>query len=712
MNASRRQSLVLIAAGLIGAGAVAAMLHAAATPVWLIATVIVLFVAVVAYAAFCLLSQSTARGAAGLPGKMAASILDGMDASIAVTDASGRILFADAGFRAMLSGSDSIPDALARYFSSGEEEDGAAAFDPLIREALDDRRGQVEVQLPGDRQASPWFEIAALPGPRLGQGEAAGKSVLWQIRDITGPRNRAELLGDRLALLSRALDQAPFGLAVLDDELAVREVNSTFRGLIGETVVTGKQIGDLFAEEDRQALTDILVQAQNTPAVPESESGTVTLSMDARPEALPSTTVTVNVSPPTRSRGGGGGLLLHLVDATRRRQLEQQFAQSQKMQALGQLAGGVAHDFNNMLTAMIGFCDLVLQRHHPGEQSFADIMQIKQNANRAAGLVRQLLAFSRKQPLQPRVLDIGEVLSELSSLLRRVLGERIELSLIHARDMAKVKVDQSQLEQVLINLAVNARDAMDGDGRLEIRTAHRKVQRKRRVGIVDVPAGDYITVSVIDTGPGIPDAIADRIFDPFFTTKEIGDGTGLGLSMVYGSLEQMGGVVTVENRPPREGGGAVFTLFIPDAADAALADESESGGDGDEEDVTGAGSVLLVEDEDPVRLFSARALRSKGYVVTEARTGAAALDILSDARFDLLVTDMIMPEVDGAALIRVAREAMPDLPIVCISGYTQESVAAEISELPNLYFLPKPFSLKQLVSKVRLALDAAGVDQG
>ncbi|MEQ9491151.1 MAG: response regulator [Alphaproteobacteria bacterium] len=703
MSRRRRQVSVLVLAGVAGSIAVAALLLGAAVPVWLIVTVIVLFLAVVAYAALCLVTGVSRRGGGG----MAAAALDSMDTSVAVTDGQGgRVLYADTGFAAVVAGSDGVPDALARYFSTDDTgTDGSVEFEALATTALDGGRGRIEAQLPGDRQVSPWFEILTLPGPALG---GVDRTVLWQMRDVSDPRNRAEQLGDRLALLSRALDQAPFGLAVLDDQLAVREVNATFRSLIGEAGVTGRPVVDLLCEPNRLGLIDILNQAKDIPANSDPQNGIVTLSMDANPLALPSTTVTINVSPPTRSRGGGGGLLLHLVDATKSRQLEQQFAQSQKMQALGQLAGGVAHDFNNMLTAMIGFCDLILQRHHAGEQDFADIMQIKQNANRAAGLVRQLLAFSRQQPMQPRVLDIGEVLSEISSLLRRVLGERIELSVIHDREMAKVKVDQGQLEQVLINLAVNARDAMNGVGRLEIETAHQCIGQKKRFGFVDVPAGDYVTVTVVDTGPGIPDEIAGRIFDPFFTTKEIGDGTGLGLSMVYGSLEQMGGVVTVRNRPVRDGGGAAFTLFIPDAADAALADDPDADGEGDGGDVTGGGSILLVEDEDPVRLFSARALRSKGYVVTEARTGAAALEILAESTFDLLVTDMMMPEVDGATLIRAAREATPDLPIICISGYTQESVAEEIVDLPNLQFLPKPFSLKQLVGRVRTALEPAG----
>ena len=239
--------------------------------------------------------------------------------------------------------------------------------------------------------------------------------------------------------------------------------------------------------------------------------------------------------------------MLHFIDVTEQKNLEVQFAQSQKMQAVGQLAGGVAHDFNNLLTAMIGFCDLLLMRFRPGDPSFADIMQIKQNANRAANLVRQLLAFSRQQTLQPRILDITDVLVELSHLLRRLIGENIELKVVHGRDLGLVKVDQGQLEQVIINLAVNARDAMPGGGTLTIRTANHVQSGAMRRGHEIMPAGNYVLIEVADTGIGIPKENLERIFEPFFSTKEIGSGTGLGLSTVYGIVKQTGGFVFVDS---------------------------------------------------------------------------------------------------------------------------------------------------------------------
>ena len=246
---------------------------------------------------------------------------------------------------------------------------------------------------------------------------------------------------------------------------------------------------------------------------------------------------------------GEAGVILHFIDTTEQKSLETQFAQSQKMQAVGQLAGGVAHDFNNLLTAMIGFCDLLLLRFRPGDPSFADIMQIKQNANRAANLVRQLLAFSRQQTLQPRVLDITDVLAELSHLLRRLIGENIELKVVHGRDLGLVKVDQGQLEQVIINLAVNARDAMPGGGTLTIRTANMSSEHPMRRGHEVMPPGEYVQVEVTDTGVGIPRENLARIFEPFFSTKEVGSGTGLGLSTVYGIVKQTGGFVFVESEP-------------------------------------------------------------------------------------------------------------------------------------------------------------------
>jgi two-component system cell cycle sensor histidine kinase/response regulator CckA len=407
--------------------------------------------------------------------------------------------------------------------------------------------------------------------------------------------------------------------------------------------------------------------------------------------------------------GRARGLILHFIDLTDQKNLEVQFAQSQKMQAIGQLAGGVAHDFNNLLTAMIGFCDLLLLRHKPGDHSFSDIMQIKQNANRAANLVRQLLAFSRQQTLQPRVLNITDVLAELSNLLRRLIGENIELKMMHGRDLGLVKVDQGQLEQVIINLAVNARDAMPTGGGLTILTSNLSLSQPLHREHEEMPVGDYVAIEVIDTGTGIPKENLGRIFEPFFSTKEVGSGTGLGLSTVYGIVRQTGGFIFVDSAL---GEGTKFTIYLPrhQEAPAAAAPEAEAGvRDRTSSDLTGTGTILLVEDEDAVRVFSARALRNKGYQVLEARSGEAALTLLSTEmhRIDLLVSDVVMPQMDGPTLIRHVREQRPDLKVIFISGYAEDRFRDQMDSGANIYFLPKPFSLKQLAGKVKEVLRTA-----
>ena len=356
---------------------------------------------------------------------------------------------------------------------------------------------------------------------------------------------------------------------------------------------------------------------------------------------------------------------------------------------------------------MIGFCDLLLLRHKPGDQSFSDIMQIKQNANRAANLVRQLLAFSRQQKLQPRILNITDVLAELSNLLRRLIGENIELKMTHGRDLGLIKVDQGQLEQVIINLAVNARDAMSGGGRLTIQTSNVSTNEPTRREHEEMPPGEYVAIEVLDTGTGIPKENLARIFEPFFSTKEVGSGTGLGLSTVYGIVRQTGGFIFVDSAP---GEGAKFTIYLPRhqaAKAAAVTAEAESEArERSAGDLTGTGTILLVEDEDAVRVFSARALRNKGYQVLEARSGEAALSVLNSEtnRIDLLVSDVVMPHMDGPTLIRHVRDKRPDMKVIFISGYTEDKFRDQIDAGEHIHFLPKPFSLKQLAGKVKEVL--------
>ena len=396
--------------------------------------------------------------------------------------------------------------------------------------------------------------------------------------------------------------------------------------------------------------------------------------------------------------GGEPILIAVLTDATELKTLEAQFVQSQKMQAIGQLAGGIAHDFNNLLTAISGHCDLLLLRHDQGDQDYGDLEQIRQNANRAASLVGQLLAFSRKQTLRPEVLDLRDTLSDLTHLLNRLVGEKVTLTLSHDPVLRPIRADKRQLEQVLMNLVVNARDAMPQGGEIrietEVVTLDAPLQRDRAV----VPAGDYVTVKVRDDGVGIPRDDLPKVFEPFFTTKRTGEGTGLGLSTAYGIIKQTGGFIFVDSV---EGSGTEFTLYFPAHEQAARAGEAAEAAEA-EAPRQGEGVVLLVEDEAPVRAFAARALRLRGYTVLEAESAEDALQMLEDPklRVDVFVTDVVMPGMDGPSWVRQAREQRPDVRVIFVSGYAEGAFGETDPELANAVFLPKPFSLSQLAETV------------
>lgn len=399
----------------------------------------------------------------------------------------------------------------------------------------------------------------------------------------------------------------------------------------------------------------------------------------------------------------------YLIDVSEQKNLELRFAHSQKMQAVGQLAGGVAHDFNNLLTAMIGFCDLLLMRHPAGDQSFADIMQIKQNANRAANLVRQLLAFSRRQTLQPKNLDITDVLAELSNLIRRLIGENIELKMMHGRDLGMVKADQGQLEQVIINLAVNARDAMKNGGLLTIRSQKATISRQNPLPKAlmapagedsTIPDGEYVLIEVSDTGTGIPAHVLPKIFEPFFSTKEIGSGTGLGLSTVYGIIKQTGGYIYVASA---EGHGTQFHMYFPSYAAEEKSVVEPDSVDRSHQDLTGRETLLLVEDEAPVRAFASRALKNKGYTVIEADCAETALELVKEhgSKLDLIITDVIMPGMNGPSMVEKISVDYPDIKVIFISGYAEDVFMHSYGSERSFNFLAKPFTLKQLAGKVK-----------
>jgi len=503
----------------------------------------------------------------------------------------------------------------------------------------------------------------------------------------------------------RFFDHTPMAIATVDKSGAIVRANARFAKLAqglkpGSTGVVS--ILDTVNERDRHLLAEAIAKA----AEGHGDIAPVEAALDSVKERWGEFFVT-GVSEP----GDAEAAIVYLLDTTEKRSLESQFAQSQKMQAVGQLAGGIAHDFNNVLSAIMMANDFLLNAHKPTDPSFQDIMQIKQNATRAATLVRQLLAFSRRQTLRPQVLHLGDSLSDLTMLLRRLIGEKVKLDLVHGRDLWPVKVDVSQFEQVIVNLAVNARDAMPDGGTLTVRTANVPAAEVERLSYKGMPAADYVRIEVADTGTGIPPDLVDKIFEPFFSTKEVGKGTGLGLSTVYGIVKQTDGFIYVDSEV---GKGTSFKIFLPrhipqmEATSEAAASEPAKLQAGAakpprQQDMTGQGTILLVEDEEGLRGLNARGLRSRGYNVIEAANGIEALEALeeNEGSVDLVVSDVVMPEMDGPTLLASMRSRNPDIKVIFVSGYAEDAFAKSLPENEQFAFLPKPFSLSQLVAAVK-----------
>jgi two-component system, cell cycle sensor histidine kinase and response regulator CckA len=527
-----------------------------------------------------------------------------------------------------------------------------------------------------------------------GQGGLAYALVLNRAPAESEEAGAAELR------FARLFHSAPIAIATVDWSGSISATNTAFRrlfdGALDRAPSRKVSLQDLVSEDCHQGLREALagVIAGQSQIVPVDIAFVGDKERSGR----------FYLSPTQQSEGETEAAIVYAIETTEQRALEMQIAQSQKMQAVGQLAGGIAHDFNNMLTAIIGFSDFLLMNHRPTDPAFQDIMNIKQNANRAAGLVRQLLAFSRQQTLRPQVLALGDVLSELSILLGRLLGENIELTLDSAGDLWPVKADLHQFEQVIINLAVNARDAMPDGGKLLIRTANVTEQDSRALGKSSVEPRDYVLIEVRDTGAGMSAEVMQKIFEPFFSTKEVGRGTGLGLSTVYGIVKQTGGYIFAESE---EGRGTTMRVYLPrHVATGSEAFEVKHEPREKPKDLTGRGTVLLVEDEDAVRSFAARALGQRGYHVLEASTGAEALEVFSnyDGDVDLVVSDVVMPEMDGPTLMKQLRGSHPHLKIIFISGYAEDSFRRNLPENEEFMFLQKPFDLKQLAAAVKAAL--------
>jgi two-component system, cell cycle sensor histidine kinase and response regulator CckA len=554
-----------------------------------------------------------------------------------------------------------------------------------------------------------------------GRPGASRTLVLNRARDDgTDPQRAAEIR------FMRFFHHTPMAIATIDKHGGVVRTNPLFARLF-QGARAGARGDDLeradrsilatVVERDRQALAAAIAQA----AQGKSDIAPVDAMLVGDSERFGRFYVTA-VEEEERDQEAA---IVYALETTAQRELENKVTQQQKMESIGQLAGGMAHDFNNVLGAIMMATDFLLNAHKPTDPSFADIMQIKQNANRAASLVRHLLAFSRKQTLRPQVLDLGEVLSDLRMLLQRLIGEKVTLTVVDGRDLWPVKVDISQFEQVIVNLAVNARDAMPGGGRLQVRTSNVTKEECGRFRAKGMPPADYVLVEVADNGSGIPAKILDKIFEPFFSTKEVGKGTGLGLSTVYGIIKQTGGFIYVDSAEQQ---GATFRIFLPrhiasaqelaaersGLADAqapaiAAAAAPDQGKRAASADLTGEGTILLVEDEEGLRQLNARGLASRGYTVLEAGNGVEAIDVLerSQGQIDLVVSDVVMPEMDGPTLLRELRTRNPELKIIFVSGYAEDAFQKHLpTDGPVPAFLAKPFTLKQLVNAVKETLAA------
>lgn len=509
-----------------------------------------------------------------------------------------------------------------------------------------------------------------------------------------------------VAQLDALLAQLPLGLAMTDrdgrflfgNDAFLRSVDREGRGLPAFPT-------DLVVREDKTPLSDAVRRHGRGPAT----SGDMAVRLKHQPEEP----VSMGLA---GVRGlGEAAVLLSLADSSEENQLKRQVAQATKMQAVGQLAGGVAHDFNNVLTAIIGTCDLMLLRHTPGDSDYDDIQQIQANSNRAASLTRQLLAFSRQQTLRPEVLQLPDVVSEVGPLIRRLLGEKISYYVQHDRNLGPVRADPQQLEQVIMNLAVNARDAINSSGRKagsatgRISLLTRSLQAKEviKLGSEILPPADYTVLIVQDTGGGIPAHVLPKLFEPFFTTKEQGKGTGLGLSTAYGIVKQSGGFIFADNVTDSAGNptGARFTIYFPvHRGEAPRRKEAPAPVSSD---WSAGGKILLVEDEDMVRVVAERALTRAGYQIIACPGGEEGLAAIAEgAEFDLVVSDVVMPGMDGPAMVRAIRQQHPDIPILFMSGYAEEQLRKDI-DIPDMHFIAKPFSVSSIGDKVASVMRAA-----
>lgn len=491
----------------------------------------------------------------------------------------------------------------------------------------------------------------------------------------------------------RFFDDSPVGIVVLDSAGRVSDANAAFRRMVGEEgdLTGGRPLLDFVGSEDSEQVTARLAATDDgmTPLSIRLAAGQRVELYGGGPQGATESTV-------------------YLLAAAERAPRDDELAQSKKLQAVGQLAGGIAHDFSNLLTTVIGYCDLLLLRHSDDEETSADIMLIKRSANRAANLVRQLLSFSRQQRIQPKILAMTDVLRETSDLIRRLIGDGVELKIIHGRDLAPILVDQGQLELVIINIVLNARDGMPDGGTLTMRTDNARLGAPLRHRDQTLPPGEYVVLSITAGGVYMQPDQLDELFEPLIMSK--GVGLGFGLSIVREIVEHMGGTVIASSK---QDDGTTFEIFLPRYQESRAIEPTPEVAQveaPEPEEADSAALILLVEDEEAVRRFSVRALENAGYRVLSAEHGEAALEVLQQhpGEIDLLITDVVMPRMDGVELIKAVRRLYPDMKAIMISGYAEDVFRKNLDREMDATFVPKPFSLKDLIEAVEEKLGADG----
>lgn len=616
-------------------------------------------------------------------GDVAVEMLDAMAEPAALVRASGHVLAYNAAWAAQNGAMVTLPKGRS-----------AQALYMAFAQARQGQQGRAIVEV-GAR------EIEVLIGRAGAETGAAARFLVREAPEaaLTSPsaaplKSYVAPTGEGRAMAAGA----PFGSAVIggEDIFAGRaeETNPALAVLTGPNASRDAAFGHLFEPAG---------VAEARARMLAGSTGPIELVARAHPDKM----LHLYVAPEGDKRR------VWLFDVSAQKSMELQLSQAQKMQAVGQLAGGVAHDFNNLLTAIQLQLSGLLERHPVGDPSYEGLNEIRQTAIRAADLVRKLLAFSRKSTVRRERLDLGELVSEFTVLLRRLLREDVRLETDYGRDLPAVLADKSQLETAVMNLAVNARDAMrgvvePGAGVVTIKTRRLTGSEARAMGWLDAPTEEVALIEVSDTGPGVPPELLDKIFEPFFTTKAVNEGTGMGLATVYGIVQQAGGHIGVVNLSAT--GGAAFRIFLP----AATAEELVEAAPvvvktkAAPRDLSGAGRILFVEDEAAVRGIAARLLRQRGYEVIEAADGEEALVLAEEwaGQIDMMISDVIMPGLDGPSLLKKARPYLGDAPVMFISGYAESDFSDLLQDETGVSFLPKPLDIKSLAERVKQELHA------